>query len=222
MNIIVAISKVSDGNMFDAKNKTNSQIIENRRKFLKINGIDIKNTSRVSTVYEGDNYQRYHELTDREKGNGMFNGDIVTSDALITKQANHALFLPIADCIGAVFYDSKQKILMLSHLGRHALEQNGGYESAMLLVSKYNCNPKNILVWMTPAPGSKSYPVFAFNNRSLKDIAFEQLNNAGIVGANIFDNPTDTSKSTEYFSHSEFLKGKRPNDGRFAIVAMMK
>jgi copper oxidase (laccase) domain-containing protein len=221
MKLILAISKVSDGNMHIRTDKSNAEVIVNRIKFLEKNGIDIHQTTRISTVYEGDDYCRYHEVTNRQQGDGMFDENVVTSDALVTKEANHALFLPVADCVGAVIFDQTNGILMLSHLGRHSVEKNGAYKSVKYLVNKYNSKPNNLLIWLSPAPDADSYPLYAFNNRSLKDVIFEQLKSIGISQKQITDDPANTSKDTNYFSHSEFLKSNRPNDGRFAIVAMM-
>ncbi|MCX6728521.1 MAG: laccase domain-containing protein [Candidatus Saccharibacteria bacterium] len=221
MAIIVAISKVSDGNMLIKSDKTNPEVINNRKKFLGKNGIDINQATRINTIYEGSDYCRYEVVDSSQMGAGMIDGSVVTSDALVTKNINHALFLPIADCIGAVIYDSSKNILMLSHLGRHMLEQNGGYKSVKFLIDNFNVRPADLSVWLSPAPGLESYPLYKFNNRSLKDVAFKQLESAGILPNSITDNTADTSKDDNYFSHSEFLKGNRPSDGRFAIVAMM-
>lgn len=222
MNVIVAVSKVSDGNMLIKSDKSNSDVIKNRKKFLEKNGIDINQTTRINTVYEGDDYCRYTVVEADQMGAGMFDGNVVTSDALVTKDINHALFLPIADCIGEVIFDASKNLLMLSHLGRHMLEQNGGYKSVKFLIDNFNANPADLSVWLSPAPGSDSYPLYSFNNHSLKDVASEQLESAGILPNNITDNSADTSNDLEYYSHSEFLKGNRPTDGRFAVVAMMK
>lgn len=223
MRVNVAISTVSDGNMAMSQDLADKEdILQNRSIFLTANDIAIQDTTRVKIVYEGDDYLRYLEVTSEQKGGGMFNGDIVTADALITREPGQALFLPLADCVGAVIFDPNKQILMLSHIGRHSLEQNSGHESVKFLVDHYGCNPIELLVWLTPAPGKEQYPLFAFGNRSFKDVVFEQLQSAGISTKNIVDNPTDTTKDTHYFSHSEFLKGNRPEDGRYAIVAVMK
>jgi len=222
MKIIVAISKVSDGNMSNSLVKTDKKIIKNRTAFLAKNKIDIDQTTKVAIVYNGENYCRYFEVFEKDKGKGMEYSDINAADALVTREINHALFLPIADCVGAVIYDPKIHILMVSHLGRHSLEQNGGYKSVKFLVDNYKCDPSKIFVWLTPAPGPESYPMHKFNNQSIKDVVFHQIQSAGILKNNITDNPADTSKDLGYFSHSEFLKGNRVVDGRFAIVAMMK
>jgi copper oxidase (laccase) domain-containing protein len=222
MKLTVAISKVNDGNMLIKSDKSNLEVIKNRKKFLEKNKIDINKTTRISTKYEGADFCRYLEVDKEQYGAGMFDGEVATSDALVTKKADHALFLPIADCVGAVIFDPINNILMLSHLGRHALEKNGAFESVIYFVNRYNCKPKNLLVWLSPAPGADSYPVYAFNNRSLKDVVFEQLYSAGVLKNQITDDTADTSNDIDYFSHSKYLKGNQPNDDRFAIVAVMR
>lgn len=221
MNVFVAISKVFDGNMLNPDNDSDQQVAANRASFLAKNGIDIKQTTRVGIKYDSDNYRRYYEVTEKHMGQGMAE-EIVPADALITRLPNHALFLPVADCVGAVVFDPINNVLMLAHLGRHSLEQFGGRESVRFMSDHFGCDPKDLQVWLTPAPGPDVYPLYAFSNRSIKNVVFEQLQSAGINSENIDDNPADTSKDPDYFSHSEFLKGNRPTDGRYAIVAMMK
>ena len=176
MNIIVSTSTVSDGNMSNGKNKVDEKIIANRSAFLVKNGIRINQTTKVYIVYTGNNYCRYHEISNKHLGHGMFfENNIDPADALVTRDINHALFLPIADCVGVVIYDPTKNILMVSHIGRHSLEQNGGYKSVKFLADQYKCNPKELLIWLTPAPGSDAYPLFAFNGQSIKEIIFHQL-----------------------------------------------
>jgi len=221
MKLIVAISTVRDGNMHLKSDLADAEVIASRTKFLAKNDIDIHATTRIGTVYEGDDYCRYHKAPESQKGDGMFDGTVITSDALVTTDVNHALFLPIADCIGAVIFDQKKHILMLSHLGRHALEQNGGYKSVRYLIEDFGCKQADLMVYLSPSPGVESYPLYNFDNRSLKDVAIEQLRSAGVFQKNITDNSADTSRDPNYFSHSKFLKDDQPTDGRFAIVAIM-
>lgn len=222
MNLIFAISEVKDGNMAFRQGNSTKDIIANRLTFLSKNCIVIEQTTRLGVTYDGDDYCRYVEANEDQKGKGMQDFDAPIADAIVTRNQNHALFLPLGDCIGAVIFDPLKQILMMTHLGRHSIEQNGGYRSVRFLIDNYECNPSDLLVWLSPAPGQKSYPVYAFNNRSLKDIAFEQLFSAGIIKENITDNPADTAKDARYFSYSEFFKGHTKINGRHAIVAMMQ
>lgn len=221
-DMLVAISTVADGSMYNRHDKLDTAVIHNREIFLKKHSITLEQTTRVMTLYEGDNYHRYREATVAEKGAGMKDDQVAVSDGLVTTSLNHALFLPVADCVGAVLYDPTKHILMLSHLGRHSLEQDGGIRSVAYLNEKYGCDPKDLKVWLTPAPGKDVYPIWKLDNKGMKEATFEQLSTAGILPENITDNPADTTKDINYYSYSEFLKGNRKKDGDYAIVAMMR
>ncbi len=222
MKLVIAISKVSDGNMLIHNDKSNIEVVNNRKTFLAKNDIDINQTTRVSIVYNGDDYCRYFEVSEDQKGHGMFDIETAAADGLVTLHPNHALFLPLADCVGAVIFDPERNVLMVSHLGRHSLGQKGGQKSIEYLVNKFYCDPSKINVWLTPSAGKENYPLYSFNNRSMKEVATEQFLLSGVVPRNIHDDLTDTTKDSQYFSHSEFIKGNRPTDGRFAVVAMIK
>lgn len=221
-DMLVAISTVADGSMYNRHDKQDISVIHNREVFLKKHRITLEQTTRVMTLYEGDNYHRYREATVAERGAGMKDDQVAVSDGLVTTSLNHALFLPVADCVGAVLYDPTKHILMLSHLGRHSLEQDGGIRSVAYLNEKYGCDPKDLKVWLTPAPGKDVYPIWKLDNKGMKEATFEQLSTAGILPENITDNPADTTKDINYYSYSEFLKGNRKKDGDYAIVAMMR
>jgi copper oxidase (laccase) domain-containing protein len=111
---------------------------------------------------------------------------------------------------------------MLSHLGRHSTEQFGATRSVVHLQDTYGTNPIDILVWMSPSPNGDAYPLWAFDDRSFKDVLFEQFCAAGVPKSSIEVSEIDTITDPEYFSHSEFLKGNRPTDGRYAIAAVLR
>ncbi|MEP7204729.1 MAG: laccase domain-containing protein [Candidatus Saccharibacteria bacterium] len=221
MNVSIATSTVADGSMLTASDPANTTIIDNRARWLTSQGIAMNDATRVKISYQTTDYCRYFEVTDSQKGDGMFDEGTTAADALVTRFSHHALFLPLADCVGAAIYDPAMHILMLSHLGRHSLEQNGGLESVNYLVNRYGCDASRLKVWLTPAPGRKNYPLFAFDNRAFKDVVLSQLRAAGIRADNISDDSSDTTTDLRYFSHSQYLKGNRPEDGRYAIVASM-
>ncbi len=223
MKVIFAVSTVSDGNMTIHKDPINkSKVLDNRRLFLERYGISPDSATRVAITYGGDDYRRYREVNKCNLGEGVNGEDIESANALITRQPGQALFLPLADCVGAAIFDTKQNILMLSHIGRHSLEQFGAKASVEYLISHYSSIPSDLEIWLTAAPGQQNYPLFAFDNRSFRDVVFEQLHSAGIIDKNIHDNPTDTTTDPNYYSHSEFLAGRQNDDGRYAVVAMMQ
>ena len=222
MSLVIAVSTVSDGNMAFHDNDDTKIVSKNRSTFLAKYNIDIQRTARVGVSYNTDDFCRYFEVTDIKQCSGMFGKDAVVCDAIITKLQNCALFLPLADCIGAVIFDPAKNILMLSHLGRHSVEQNGGYKSIKFLIDKYKCDPEELQIYLSPSAGRENYPIYAHDNCALKDLVLEQLQEVGIKDSNITDNTIDTTKDLNYFSHSEFLKGHRPTDDDYAIFAMIK
>lgn len=221
-DLLVAISTVADGNMLIHEDKSNARVVTNRANFLGSVGLTMDQTTRVDVVYGGENYCRYNIVSLNNGGQGMHDGNVIASDALITTDKNHALFLPLADCVGAVIYDPIQKVLMLSHLGRHNLLQNSGQKSVEFLQNKFHSVPSNLHVWLSPAASKAAYPIWDMDGKGMKEATSEQLLSAGILEDNIKDSPIDTSTDKNYYSHSEFLKGHRKEDGRYAIVAVMR
>lgn len=220
-NLVIACSTVADGSMKIGQSLQPVDITANRQKFLIQNGISIDQTMLVPLTYGGDNYRRYFVVGENDKGDGMNRATTRQADGLLTTTKGLALFLPLADCIGTVLYDPKKQCLMVTHLGRHNLEQQGGETSVQYMVDQCGCDPADITAWLSPAAGGNNYPLFAFDNRSMHDVAIEQLQRAGILASNITASPIDTTTDDHYYSHSQFLKGHEETDGRFAVAAMM-
>ena len=223
-SVVAAVSSAEDGNIKKGMLPPEQmrQVDENREAFFKKVGLVPEQVVLVSLSYQKEDFCVYWEAADQHKGDGIVRPRVEVADALVTRAKGVALFLPIADCCPVILYDQRQEILMLSHLGRHNIEQSGGQRSVDYLVEKYTSDPKDILVWLGPAAGKETYPLFAFNNRSMHDVILEQLKIAGIEKQNVEVSPIDVAQTTEYFSHSEFLKGHRDSDGRFAALAMLK
>jgi copper oxidase (laccase) domain-containing protein len=217
MKTVIEVSTVADGSMSPSDDSS----FANRQRFLTKHGIAPERAVLVRLVYEGDNYCRYDVVGANDGGMGIIGESFRINDALFTREKDLALFLPLADCIGAVLVDKRRQILGLSHLGRHNLEQFGARRSVEYMKEHFGSNPADITIYMSPAAGRESYPLFAFDHRSLHDVASEQFVQAGILSEHIRIAEEDTTKHPEYFSHSEYLKGKQINDGRHAIVAQL-
>jgi len=218
---LIEISTVHDGNMYIPSDAANADVIENRAKWLGKFGLNLDDAVRVYINYARDDFATYRAVTSSERGHGMRDNRLHAADGLATKDPNVILFLPIADCVGTVLYDPVKCVIMLSHLGRHSIEQNGGQKSVAFLVDKYGSNPHDIEAWLSPAPDANSYPLYTFDDRSLTSVATEQLEKAGIQKKHITTSKIDTATDPNYFSHSAFLKGKKATDGRFAIIARL-
>lgn len=218
--VLIATSTLSDGSM--SKAVTDEERRSNRKKFLFGHGITLFQTILVHLTYEGNDYKRYITVGTEQSGDGIVQEPSFVTDALFTKDKNVALLLPIADCIAAVVYDPLSQAMGLAHLGRHNLEQHGGEQIIRYMHTEFGTDPAGVQVWLSPAAGRANYPLHNFENRSLHEVALEQLMVAGIGLENITIDTRDTTTNSSLFSHSEFLKGNRELDGRQAVVCMMR
>lgn len=219
-NVVAAVSSKKDGNMKFGLGET-SDVIKNRNAFLNKVGIDIKQTSLVGVTYDTDNFAKYKIVTHEDKGSSMHGVQTTEqADALVVDEPNHALFLPLADCVGAIIYDEEHRVLMVSHLGRHSVEVDGAVRSVNYLIEHFSTHPFRVKVWLSPGVGSATYPLHKFDGKSLHEVIISQLRSAGVPDKNIENSTIDTAMSKHYYSHSQHIKG---NDapGRFAIIAMM-
>lgn len=223
MSVVVASSYVSDGSMHNRNDALDATVIANREHWLAKQGLTLNQTTRVRVSYnEGDDFCRYREVGEGEKGEGMQNADFPAADALVTTISGHALFLPIADCVATTIYDEEHEVLMLTHLGRQSLEQHGGVKSVNYLVENYDSNPGTLKVWLSPTVNKDVYKIYELDNKGMKEAVYEQLAEAGVTTENITDNKDDTATNPNYFSYSEYLKGNKPVDGCYAMIAVME
>jgi copper oxidase (laccase) domain-containing protein len=222
-DVVVALSSVEDGNM-SFRQDASHDALENRKAFFKKAGISINDATVIQVSYEGvTDFARYTTLTEEHKAEGMLTpGTDLIADALVVTKPGHAIFLPVADCTVAVIYDPRQQVLMVSHLGRQSAEVNGGQKSIDYLHQQFGTNPQDVKVWLGPAVSKSTFPIYALDNKGLHEAILEQLKAAGVSELNIEENLVDTATSPDYFSHSAFLKGDKPVDSRFAVVAAMR
>lgn len=222
MSILVELSSVADGSMHNRNDANDPVVIRNRTVWLERRGVAIEAASRVLIKFDGDDYCRYREVGLREKGINMKGDDGFIADALITTEPGHALFLPVADCIATTIYDPVHRVLMLTHLGRQSLEQQGGVRSVQYLAEHYGSNPRDLQIWTSPTINKDAYPIFKLDNKGMKEAFFEQMEQAGIQRKQINDHTGDTGTDANYYSYSEFLKGNKLEDGCHAMVAVMR
>ncbi|HET8690430.1 MAG TPA: laccase domain-containing protein [Candidatus Saccharimonadales bacterium] len=222
-DLIVGLSSASDGDMKHAAYNDSDDVMANRRNFLRHLGIGMDQTSLIRIDYNSEDYCRYRLAGAADNGVSMESAhNTVPADALATRQPGQALFLPIADCCPLVLADAASPAFMLSHLGRHNVVQQGGRKSVEFLMTALDVEVKNIQAWLGPAVGSATYPLFDFDGRSLQEVIVEQLHSAGLTDAQIEICDVDVAHDERYFSHSQFKKGLRSHDGRFAVAAMRR
>ncbi len=220
-DVRVAISTIDDGSMYLRREPESQPIQDNRSRWFASHGFSTKDATRVFVTFDDtEDFCRYSIVGDNEKGQGMADDDVVHADALVTTTPGHVLFLPVADCIATTIFDEEHGVLMLTHLGRHSLEQDGGVRSVEFLAKQFGSRPEALRVWTTPSINREVYPIFKLNNVGMKDAFFEQMNRAGVPRASIIDNDADTEADPRYYSYSEFLKGHKP-EGSHAMLAVM-
>lgn len=218
-DIAIALSTVADGSLRLSLSPEPHIHDTNTRTFLARHDVSLDQTTLLRLTYENDDFCKYREVDNEEVGAGFVKPQHAFADALVTRRSGVALFLPIADCIGAVLYHPPTRTLMLSHLGRHNLEQQGGAKSIEYL-KQYGVDPSELLAYLSPAAGSELYPLYEFDNRSLHDVAVEQLMGAGVVRECIAVDTRDTVSDPDFFSHSAALRGEKPT-GRHAIMCQI-
>lgn len=220
-SVVAALSSKKDGNLKFGLGD-DKVALANRKAFLEKAGVAIEDTSLIAITYDTTDFTKYRIVTDDEKMRGMVQSKAAQhADALVVTKPHHALFLPLADCAGVILFDPEHRVLMVSHLGRHSVEQNGAHKSVRYLMEHYQTNPQKILVWISPSVGKATYPLEAFEGKGLQEVITTQFQAAGALRHNIETSSVDTAHDENYYSHSQFLKGNDTEAGRFAIVAMM-
>lgn len=221
MGVRVAISTVDDGNMLKRGDYHNQEALSTRQTFLRKHDLAGHTSYTLQASYNTADFCRYHIIGRDEIPHVEGRPHHFLCDAVVTTTPGSSVMLLIADCIGTVIHDTKQNIMMVSHLGRHSLEQHGARKSIDFLVDEFGSDPRDLQVWTTPAPGKDVYPIWALDGKGMKEAFFEQMALAGVPRENITDNPADSTKDKNYYSYSEYLKGNRDEDGDYAIVGLL-
>ncbi len=219
--VMVKVSSVDDGNMGfmygeEIDVKTNVQ------RFLTNCQLDSNKITKFSTDYDKIDFCQFKIAQDTEAGAGIIDRRIILADGMVTNNSEQGLFFIVGDCCVVTLFDPIKRVLMLVHQGRHTAEQYGVLKAVQFLETEFKVEPANLLVWLSPAVGVKTYPVFKRDNLGLRQIAKQDLLTVGVKSGNIEICPVDTASDQRYFSHSQYIKGNRLKDGRFAVVAMMK
>lgn len=236
--LITGVSSTSDGNMrfrVAGSQEDDKDIVQHKINFLNQLGITLEQSVLVHITYDQDNYTRFRSVTAADAGAGMLEANSTQpADALATNDKGIALFLPLADCVGAIIYDPEKDVIMVSHLGRHSTIQEGARKNIEFLVSQYQCSPSDLKVWFSPAVAQGSYRMDYFDHKDRDDwrpfcqeaddgvyIDIAGYNRAAMIAAgvseqNIEVSAVDTASNLNYPSHV------RGDASRFAIVAMMR
>ena len=233
-DLLVAVSSKDDGTMLNRiRGRHVSEILENRRRFC--DQIGVKYDDVVYHVISYDQGQTFDSIAEvTEADTTRHNNEGIFADALYTETAGIGLFLPVADCIATVIYDSKRRALMLAHLGRHSTVAQLMTRAIQYFVER-GSQVKDLQIWMSPSITQKNYRMDYFNHandtnwqnfcRQTADGIYLDMQGfnrslaiqAGVPGYNIFISPIDTADNPNYFSHSS-----GDTAGRIVVVAMMR
>lgn len=220
--VIVRVSDVSDGTMALRTLPENPGAVwQNRTNFIEASGGELATARMVYVTYDDTRSYDEYKLAEAVTENLQTSPDDI-ADGLATQQSGVGLFLPVADCCAVVLYDRTTDALMLSHLGRHSVERDGARKSLEFMKAQFGTRPDDVLVWLGPAVGSESYPIFKRGNKSLKELIVNDLKSVGVAEKNLEISPVDTARDRDYFSHSEYQKGRRASDGRFAVFTELR
>lgn len=214
--VSLAISTITDGNMRSFGEAEFDEVLQNQRKLCAELGADARNTARVLTTYDGRaSFCEYYEIDSKSIADHQITkpeSELVLADGLVTKSADFALLLPLADCLGVIIYDEAQGILGLLHSGRQNLEEDGAFKFAEYSKEEYGCEPENLRVYFSPH--AQNFEIFALNHAKLAEAATNQLARAGVPVEIIERSDIDTVTDSEFPSNSAGDKTLR-----FAIAA---
>jgi copper oxidase (laccase) domain-containing protein len=136
-DIVAAVSSIDDGNMKFGRGD-DQETKFNRVTFLQSVEIEPSQTTLLQTTYDSTDFCRYRVLDDDQQGEGMLESASETeADAVVVTRPDHAVFLPLADCAGAVIYDPTNQVMMVSHLGRHSVEQECARKSLQFMIDEF-------------------------------------------------------------------------------------
>jgi len=228
--LLVAVSSREDGTMLDRSlgDRHAAEIVANRKAFCGEVGINYENC-----VYQIISYTPEATFRIITEVSGP-NTEGVVADVLYTEKLGIGLFLPIADCVGTIIYDSKRKALALAHLGRHASIADTITKTIEFFI-RNGSKAEDLHIWMAPSVKQQSYRMEYFDKATdplwqsyclEKDGGFyldmqgynqSRAIAAGVPAENIIVSPVDTATDPHYFSHSQ-----GDQQGRFAVVAELR
>lgn len=231
--LIVAVSSKDDGTVLDRSiGAHHPSVLANRQRFCATAGFDYADAVFQKIVYAED--QTYDKIVAVGPGHTSKNLAEVPADALFTEHAGVGLFLPVADCVATVIFDSKKSRLCLAHLGRHST-----YAMLAKKVIEYferqGSDPSDLIIWMGPHAQKQSYVMQWFDKSHLPewqgffdkqsdgihlDMAGfnrQQFISAGVLPQNITVSTVDTVTDEGYFSHQV-----GDTTSRIAVLAAMR
>ena len=228
----VFVSSVDDGSVLDRSGATpDDEILENRTRFVSDRGFDYQNCANQIIEYGDD--KTYDVIAIAAASDIRREIPGISADAIIVKEPQVGVFLPVADCVATVAYDTVRQVFAVMHLGRHSTLAKL-MDKTLRAMKNDGSNPEDIIIWMGPSVQGTHYRLQYFTQEHdpewqgfySKDedgylIDMQQYNASraqyqGVPRANIHISSVNTAVNDNYFSHSQ-----GDTNGRFAVVAWL-
>ncbi len=207
-----------------------ADVIKNFEIFCRAIGSDSKN----AVLSQQTHTANLRVVTSQDRGKGLFcERDYTDIDGLVTNEKGLVLVTQYADCTPLAFYDPVKRVVATSHAGWRGTVQEIGLKTVELMVSRFGCDPKNILCGIGPNIGKCCYevddPVIKEINKlsyldlascytkkesgrymlDLREVNREILINSGILPENIDVADLCTCCNSDIFHSHRATAGKR-------------
>lgn len=226
----VTLRKNCEGE-FDMSFGTNKpkDIIKNNRKILSnLFGFDEKDLITQTQVH-GDNCRIIDDILVLENDN-LVQG----SDAIICSLSKKLVCVSIADCIGLLLYDPKNRIIAGVHSGWRSSKLNITSKTILKMKEKFGTKPEELFAYISPSAGVCCYEVgldflenfderyfvrteksqFKFDN---KLVVKDQLMACGVGLERIEVDKSCTICNSNYHS---FRRDKEKSGRAFAVIGL--
>ncbi len=129
---------------------------ENYRIFTQTIGTDVERVVLSQQTHTAN----LRVVTAEDAGKGLFRErDYTDIDGLVTDERGITLVTQYADCTPLAFYDPKQRVVATSHAGWRGTVQEIAAKTVELMVSRFGCDPKDIIAAIGPNIGACCYEV---------------------------------------------------------------
>lgn len=176
----VSTGQYSSMNMSFSGGDKRENVLENYKRLCGCVGIDI-NDLVLSRQTHTSNVK---EVTENDRGTGIFKESFTDVDGLITDRKGVALVTQYADCTPLIFCDPVKKVIATSHAGWRGTVKEIGRVTVEKMVRDYGCNPKDIIAAIGPAIGVCCYEVDDPVTDEFKKIPYLDLKNTVFPKAN--------------------------------------
>ena len=232
-----SMSGIADGNMSFLWG-SHDEVLESRNKFLESVGLSLDDCVAVR-IQDGDKIALVGQ-DDLAKGAREID-TAIRADAMLTDRNGLGLFLVVADCLPIIYWDSARRVLGLAHLSWKTSMLGLAGKVVARMQQQFDCKPENIQVFIGPGAKPESYTFSDAIQRGLKEwqpfirqlsdgqtaidlFGYNQfiLTKYGIPESNIVVSQVDTIGDERFFSHYRAETKQRGDNGRNAVVVMMK